>query len=428
MAQTNTANALFLWGALLLAPASALAQVNNTSSAACFRLTSTNEAKITPGALLTKEAALQALPAGSKASLFVGKSASSEQQLCYGPFDSLQDAAVFAVSWVDGQPLLSLNLRVSGFSFSAYVSAPDKKGEAKLGAAQSFSVATAAFANSLQVAFDRKEIHVGVVAPAKSYAFSAPDAFMPAYEEDTLEVKRDQNLLSLGQENFCEESTGCLFWEKVLIGESSTLAYIPSGHVIFPEQAIASPDGSWKLFARARGTVAFVPNYHSSVNNPQPTADSAPSVVVSLWALGTGKEGFDSLGYVEVPGASPENIAVNFTPEGVSLQANEANTKAVALALDTKRYKTVDASNAPALVADAAANPAAANSALSVKPVAKPAAKPTVKYYSVRTGDSLWSISNKFGVSIESLQKANRLSKKAVLQPGQKLVIPGKKR
>jgi LysM repeat protein len=422
MAQKITVSTLLLWSAFALAPASVLAQIN-TTSAACFRLTSTNETKIVPNTLLTKGAALQALPVGSKASLFVGKSTASEPQLCYGPFDSLQDAAVFAVVWTDGQPLRSLNIRVAGFSFSWYVSAPDKKGEAKLGAAQSFSVATAAFANSLQEVFDRQEIHVGVVAPTKSYAFSAPDASMPAFEEDTIELKRDQNLLSLGQENFCEESVGCLFWDKVLVGESPTLAYVPSGHVLFPEKAIPSPDGSWNLYARARGTVAFVPNHHSSVNNPQPTADSSPAVIISLWALGIGKEGFDSLGYVEVPGSSPEGIAINFTPEGVSFQSSEAGAKPVSLALDTSRYKTVDASNTPSLAENT-------TNQTPTPPVAKPAAKPakaTVKYYSVRTGDSLWSISNKFGVSVEALRKTNKLSKKAVLQPGQKLAIPGKR-
>jgi LysM repeat protein len=425
MAQRITPITLLLWGSLALFPASALAQVNKTS--ACFRLNSTNEAKIIPSTLLNKEAALQALPAGSTASLFVGKSASTDPQLCYGPFDSLQSAAVFAVSWVDGQPLLSLNLRVSGFSFAAYTSTPDKKGEAKLGEAQSFSVSTAAFANSLREAFDRKEIHVGIIAPAKSYAFSAPDAFMPAFEEDTLTLTRDQNVLSLGQENFCEESTGCLFWERVLLGETPTLAYIPSGHVIFPEQAINAPDGSWKLYARARGTVSFIPNHQSSVNNPQATANSAPAVIVSLWALGVGKEGFDSLGYVEILGASPENIAINFTPEGVSLQSNEANAKPTALALDTKRYKTVDA--APLTTNDNITTNQSAETPI-VKPAAKPATKsvkPSVKYYSVKNGDSLWSISNKFGVSVESLRKANKLSKKAILQPGQKLVVPGKR-
>ena len=47
-------------------------------------------------------------------------------------------------------------------------------------------------------------------------------------------------------------------------------------------------------------------------------------------------------------------------------------------------------------------------------------------YYTVKSGDSLWSISRKFGVTVNELKKANNLSSN-LLSVGQNLIIPGKK-
>ena len=46
-------------------------------------------------------------------------------------------------------------------------------------------------------------------------------------------------------------------------------------------------------------------------------------------------------------------------------------------------------------------------------------------YYTVKSGDSLWSISKKFGVSVSELKEANNLSSN-LLSIGQNLIIPGK--
>lgn len=46
-------------------------------------------------------------------------------------------------------------------------------------------------------------------------------------------------------------------------------------------------------------------------------------------------------------------------------------------------------------------------------------------YYTVKSGDSLWSISKKFGVSVDELKNANNLSSN-LLSVGQNLIIPGK--
>ncbi len=46
-------------------------------------------------------------------------------------------------------------------------------------------------------------------------------------------------------------------------------------------------------------------------------------------------------------------------------------------------------------------------------------------YYTVKSGDSLWSISRKFGITVDELKKANNLSSN-LLSVGQNLIIPGK--
>jgi len=43
----------------------------------------------------------------------------------------------------------------------------------------------------------------------------------------------------------------------------------------------------------------------------------------------------------------------------------------------------------------------------------------------VRTGDTLWELSRKYGISTQALARANGISEEAILQPGQKLTIPG---
>jgi membrane-bound lytic murein transglycosylase D len=47
--------------------------------------------------------------------------------------------------------------------------------------------------------------------------------------------------------------------------------------------------------------------------------------------------------------------------------------------------------------------------------------------HTVRKGDTLWDISRRYGVSTASLRAANGLSRHALLHPGQRLVIPGRR-
>lgn len=54
-----------------------------------------------------------------------------------------------------------------------------------------------------------------------------------------------------------------------------------------------------------------------------------------------------------------------------------------------------------------------------------PAPKSKIRFYTVRSGDTLWSIAQKYpGVSHIDIQKANRMGNKDRIQPGQKLKIP----
>jgi LysM repeat protein len=46
--------------------------------------------------------------------------------------------------------------------------------------------------------------------------------------------------------------------------------------------------------------------------------------------------------------------------------------------------------------------------------------------YTVKSGDNLWTIARKNGITVAQLTSANRLSANATLRPGQKLIIPGR--
>ena len=62
---------------------------------------------------------------------------------------------------------------------------------------------------------------------------------------------------------------------------------------------------------------------------------------------------------------------------------------------------------------------------LAMSPTLRPAAKPAPTreetWYTVRRGDSLWSIANQHGVSVASLKSWNGLSGSARIYPGQKI-------
>ncbi|MBS3970104.1 MAG: L,D-transpeptidase family protein [Clostridia bacterium] len=54
-----------------------------------------------------------------------------------------------------------------------------------------------------------------------------------------------------------------------------------------------------------------------------------------------------------------------------------------------------------------------------------PSQKTSGQRYIVQRGDTLWRLSQRFGVSLDALIKANNLSNPNVLHVGQELIIPG---
>jgi membrane-bound lytic murein transglycosylase D len=55
---------------------------------------------------------------------------------------------------------------------------------------------------------------------------------------------------------------------------------------------------------------------------------------------------------------------------------------------------------------------------------AAPAAASAARTHTVASGESLWVIARRYGVSVSALQRANGLAERAVLRPGQRLTIP----
>ncbi|MGB9780748.1 LysM peptidoglycan-binding domain-containing protein [Caldanaerobacter sp.] len=53
-----------------------------------------------------------------------------------------------------------------------------------------------------------------------------------------------------------------------------------------------------------------------------------------------------------------------------------------------------------------------------------PSSGPCPKYYTVQPGDTLWSIAQKFGISIDDLIRSNYLLNPSMIYPGQTLIIP----
>jgi LysM repeat protein len=62
----------------------------------------------------------------------------------------------------------------------------------------------------------------------------------------------------------------------------------------------------------------------------------------------------------------------------------------------------------------------------SLAPLVEPPPVVTVATHTVAKGDSLWSISRKYGISLDELAAANQLAKTASLRLGQSLTVPNK--
>jgi LysM repeat protein len=67
-----------------------------------------------------------------------------------------------------------------------------------------------------------------------------------------------------------------------------------------------------------------------------------------------------------------------------------------------------------------------AKSKALVAPQKKPSTLGKKRFHEVRTGDTLYRIANKYGISVKELCRLNNISQNKIIQPGQKLVVsPG---
>lgn len=117
-------------------------------------------------------------------------------------------------------------------------------------------------------------------------------------------------------------------------------------------------------------------------------------------------------------------IAPSFAPAGVSFQPSRPSPPAVS-AEGLRTLHGLSLSH-PAAVRDRRpAAPAAARPAPA--PAGPPGVPPAAatRPYTVRSGDSLWSIANAHGTTVEALAAANDLDAGAILQPGRTLEVPG---
>jgi len=111
-----------------------------------------------------------------------------------------------------------------------------------------------------------------------------------------------------------------------------------------------------------------------------------------------------------MPSASSPPPTVAYNPPAEPAPAFDANAPAVAPAAGRTAPTRPGSPNAVAVT--------------PVKPVVEEVAP--VSTYTVQKGDSLWSIAKKNHLTVAELGKANSLGAGATLQPGKKLIIPGK--
>ena len=113
----------------------------------------------------------------------------------------------------------------------------------------------------------------------------------------------------------------------------------------------------------------------------------------------------------------------------LELAANQRALK-VNNALESMSRKLAEMESNPPKEAKSVSKPESAPPVAKPKPAtAKPpvkkdtAKKDTAKYYTVKKGDTLYSIGRKHGVSVDKLMQINKLSKASHIVPGQKLKV-----
>jgi LysM repeat protein len=124
--------------------------------------------------------------------------------------------------------------------------------------------------------------------------------------------------------------------------------------------------------------------------------------------------------------SSPSNVP---TPDA-TLPGGQSPAVAYSAPAEVSMPMPVDSAASPVPPSDAGhAEPTRPGSpnAVAIMPVTAPVENVApVSTYTVHKGDSLWTIAKKNHLTVAELAKANNLGTNATLQPGKKLIIPGK--
>lgn len=103
-----------------------------------------------------------------------------------------------------------------------------------------------------------------------------------------------------------------------------------------------------------------------------------------------------------------------------------AGSTATPVTFNVATPQPVDLGTPAALSGHAAPTRPGSAAAVAITPAKPTAEVAPVSTYTVARGDSLWTIAKKNNLSVAELAKANNLGVGTALQPGKKLIIPGK--
>lgn len=127
----------------------------------------------------------------------------------------------------------------------------------------------------------------------------------------------------------------------------------------------------------------------------------------------------------EVAKASADYAAAEAATAAKAAEAKAAEVAAAAKAAEAKAAEVAAAAKAAAdAKAKAAADAAKAKAADAAKAAAAAAAKKVT--YTVKSGDTLSAIGEKYGVDWREIAKANNVKNPDLIHPGQVFTIPGK--
>lgn len=210
------------------------------------------------------------------------------------------------------------------------------------------------------------------------------------------------------------------------LGVAGVNGELPVAAPSIPKTSIAASESPMSLTAPGEQTFSF----QSTIENelaPTPGSNTTALVTPSVQETpppavtkeATGEPAVKAPAKMEVAEAPPAPVVkkdlpkideappAKPTPKPVIAKAEDDVPKAIPV----KRYTP----------------PAVAEKSVAKKSAPAPAAAPkSTKAYTVKPGETLYSIASRNGISVKSLQAANKITKPEALRDGMKLVIPGK--